>query len=72
MIKDLKEYQSRSVVKALSHRVFGTATTIVIVLVFTGDFALSAGVGGVEILAKLLVFFLHERLWAHIPWGYRS
>jgi len=35
----------------------------------TGEIALAAAVGGMETIAKLLLYYGHERAWAHIKWG---
>ena len=58
-----KEAHYRSILKALSWRVFGTASTILIVFAFTGRLALSFGVGVVEVVTKLLLYYFHERVW---------
>jgi uncharacterized membrane protein len=41
----------------------GTATTIVISYVFTGNLVVSTGIGFVEFIIKPLNYFLHERVW---------
>ncbi|MCH7566022.1 MAG: DUF2061 domain-containing protein [Gemmatimonadetes bacterium] len=46
-----------------------TATTILIVLAFTGEIELAVTIGGVEIVAKLLIFYVHERTWQRVRWG---
>ena len=46
-----------------------TVTTMVIVYIFTGDFAASLGVGAVEVIAKILFYYLHERAWEMVSWG---
>jgi len=64
-----KESRYRSVIKALSWRVFATVSTILIVFAFTRKPVLSLGIGGVEVVVKLLLYYLHERLWIRIPFG---
>lgn len=66
------EHNKRSLLKALSWRILATLTTILLVYLFTGDLLISAGVGGVEVVAKLLLYFGHERVWSRINWGYKS
>jgi adenylylsulfate kinase len=65
----VREYHKRSVVKAISWRVVATVTTVLVVYGFTRELALAAGVGAVEVVAKLLFYYFHERLWHWIPWG---
>ena len=46
-----------------------TLTTISLVLIFTGELDLALAVGGLETIAKLLLYYGHERIWAHMSWG---
>jgi len=53
----------RSLIKAISWRIIATLTTMLLVFVFTGNVAISSGVGVVELLVKTGVYFIHERIW---------
>ncbi len=64
-----KDAHLRSVVKALSWRVLATVSTILIVYGFTRKFALSLGVGAVEVVVKFVLYYGHERVWLKIPLG---
>lgn len=44
------------------------ATTI-IVFIFTRKIALSIGVGLAEAAVKIILFYLHERIWEKVSWG---
>jgi adenylylsulfate kinase len=66
-----RESHGRSVLKAVSWRVFGTVVTSGLVYVFTRRLALSLAVGGLEFVSKIGLFWLHERLWDRLPWGKR-
>ena len=35
----------------------------------TGNLALVASVGAVDILAKVFFYYLHERTWGKVHWG---
>ena len=59
----MSESRRRSVAKSLSWRTVATLTTILIVLLFTGEIELAVAIGGVEVVAKLVIFYVHERLW---------
>ena len=61
--------QARSLAKAVSYRVLGSAVTALIVLVFSGSLKISLGVGALDMLSKIALYFLHERLWNYIPYG---
>jgi uncharacterized membrane protein len=58
-----KESHYRTILKALSWRVIATFTTMSIVFAFTRRIVLSVGVGGVEVVTKLILYYLHERIW---------
>jgi len=59
----------RSLAKAVSYRVLGSAATAVVVYLFSGNVPLSASVGGLDMVIKIVLYFLHERIWNHIPFG---
>jgi len=40
-----------------------------VVYFVTGDLALVASVGAVDVSAKLLFYYLHERTWGKVRWG---
>lgn len=64
-----KETKSRSILKTVSWRFLATLTTIVVVLIFTDEPKLAFAVGGVGVVAKLILYFFHERLWNRIHFG---
>lgn len=61
--------QGRSVLKAVSWRFFGALDTFLISLLVTGHMAVSGSIGGAELVTKLFLYYLHERLWVHVQWG---
>ena len=63
------ETKVRSLVKALSWRTLATMTTGVLVYIFTGELAIAITIGSLEVLAKMVLYFLHERLWQKIKFG---
>ena len=58
-----RDPHTRSVLKAVTWRILATTATILIVFAFTGKLALSAGVGVVEVIIKLILYYYHERVW---------
>ncbi len=64
-----QETKLRSVAKALSWRVLATLTTAAIVLLFTGEIGLAITVGSLEVVAKMGLYFMHERLWQRVQLG---
>lgn len=66
-----KESHTRSLLKGITWRILATADTVFIVLAITcwqghcsAENALK--IGGAEFLLKLLVYYLHERIWQHV------
>lgn len=66
-----KDTAKRALAKTLSWRICATLATILIVYVFIGDFKIASAVGGVEVIAKMLLYFFHERVWNKIQRGRR-
>ena len=64
-----EESSTRSVVKALSWRIVATLTTTGLVFAFTGRFDLALTVGVFEAVAKMALYFGHERLWNRLNFG---
>lgn len=64
-----KETHLRSVIKTISWRFLATLTTFSLVWIFTGKLDTALTVGGLEVVIKMLIYFLHERGWAKILWG---
>ena len=64
-----KDAHHRSILKAISWRVFATFTTMSIVFIFTRKPVLSLGIGGVEVVVKLILYYLHERIWGFLGVG---
>jgi adenylylsulfate kinase len=65
------DQHSRTLIKTLTWRVLATTTTVVIVFLFTGKLVLSLSIGGVELFAKLAIYYVHERIWDKIKWGHK-
>lgn len=68
-MRSYNDTHQRSVFKALSWRMVATTATISIVFAFTGKLGLSTGVGVVEVMVKICLYYLHERLWGSIAFG---
>ena len=64
-----KDAHYRSILKAISFRFVATATTIAIVFILTRSLALSAIAGVADVVSKLILYYLHERVWDVIGFG---
>jgi len=64
-----RESRLRSVLKAVSWRVLATLTTMVIAYIIIGDIRNALKIGAVEVVAKMFIYYFHERAWAQVPLG---
>ncbi|WP_294965229.1 DUF2061 domain-containing protein [Sulfurimonas sp.] len=65
----MKEKAYRSVVKTISWRTVGTIDTIVISYFITGNLAMAASIGSIEVVTKMILYYFHERGWNKIQLG---
>jgi len=77
-VRNYKDTPARSLMKAISWRIIASLTTFLIVFVifkrFTdkslNDILENASyITAIEVVAKLIFYYLHERLWTNITWG---
>ena len=65
------ETHVRLFLKAVSRRTLGTLDTFAISWFFTGRVEIAGSIAALEIATKIVWYYLHERVWAAIPWGRR-
>jgi uncharacterized membrane protein len=53
----------RHILKTITWRIVGTIDTIILSWIITGDFKLGLKIGGVEVITKMVLYYLHERVW---------
>ena len=63
------ESNSRSIVKAVSYRLLGSAVTGLIFFVLTRKGSLSLVGGSLDMVLKIGAYFVHERICNHIDFG---
>ncbi len=56
----------KSFMKSVSWRIIGTIDTMIISYFITGKVTLAISIGSVEVITKTVLYYFHERLWAHI------
>ena len=61
--------RSRSFIKSLTYRVFGTLTSWVVVYAITHKGSLATLIAFWETVVKVLVYYYHERVWDKVAWG---
>lgn len=59
----------RSLIKTMSWRGLATLITVLIVYLFTRKLVLALEVGLFEVSAKLIFYYLHERIWERLNGG---
>jgi uncharacterized membrane protein len=73
-----KDSPSRSITKAISWRIIATLTTFLITFIIFRRYTdrtlsevieTASFVAGIEIIAKIFFYYLHERMWQNIQWG---
>lgn len=65
----MEEKHYRSLLKGISWRMLGTIDTIVISFFITGQIKFALSIGGVELFSKIILYYLHERIWNKIKFG---
>ena len=53
----------RHIAKTITWRALGTLDTIILSGIITGSWTTGLAIGGVEVFTKMILYFLHERLW---------
>ena len=65
----LKNSNRRHVYKTISWRVIGTTDTFIISWIITGNPYFGLKISFAETLTKMLLYYLHEKLWYRINYG---
>jgi uncharacterized membrane protein len=65
-MSDRADKPIKSFMKSVSWRIVGTIDTMVISYFITGRLSVAFSIGSVEVLTKTILYYFHERLWAHI------
>ncbi|MGB5653752.1 MAG: DUF2061 domain-containing protein [Robiginitalea sp.] len=68
----LVESQKRHILKTLSWRAIGTLDTIILSWIITGNPLTGLKIGSVEVITKMILYYLHERTWYNINYGLGS
>ena len=65
------EAHNRSIAKSVSYRILSLSVDSAVAYFFTRDVALSAGIVILVNTYSTVLYYLHERIWAHIHWGHK-
>jgi len=55
--------------KAITWRLLGALDTMTLAIIVTGDVGIAASIGSVEVVTKLSLYYVHERMWSTTGWG---
>ncbi|MCP4494775.1 MAG: DUF2061 domain-containing protein [Gammaproteobacteria bacterium] len=64
-----RERPARSLLKAVSWRVTGSLDTILLSWIFTQQLAVAIAIGTTEVVTKIVLYYLHERIWSRVAFG---
>lgn len=67
--KNPVEKNRRSATKSATYRVLSLCVDSMVAYFFTRDVTLSAGIVLLVNGYSTVLYYLHERVWAHIQWG---
>ena len=65
-VSDRADKPIKSIMKSVSWRIVGTIDTMIISYFITGRVTVAISIGSVEVITKTILYYFHERLWAHI------
>ena len=61
--------KKRHLFKAITWRMIGTLDTLFLGWIISGSFKVGAAIGGAEVITKMFLYYMHERIWYRIPFG---
>lgn len=59
----------RHIAKTITWRIVGTLDTMTVAWIVTGNPITGVKIGGVEVMTKMILYFLHERIWFKLNFG---
>ncbi|MGB1481589.1 MAG: DUF2061 domain-containing protein [Flavobacteriales bacterium] len=60
---DAKQSRIRHLAKTVTWRLVGTVDTILLGWLVSGDATIGLTIGGLEMVTKMVLYYLHERAW---------
>lgn len=65
----MEDTNKRHIIKTFTWRGLGTLDTIILSWIITGSPLTGLKIGGFEVVTKMILYFLHEKLWYRINFG---
>ena len=64
--------QARSLAKTISWRTLASIDTFILGWIVTGNVTFAGSIASLEVLTKLILYYVHERAWARVVWGVKQ
>lgn len=61
--------RKRHLLKTITWRFIGTLDTMLIAWMISGDPLIGVSIGGVELFTKMILYYIHERVWYKSNFG---
>ncbi|MDA0377327.1 MAG: DUF2061 domain-containing protein [Proteobacteria bacterium] len=68
----MNESKRRSILKAVSWRIFASIDTFLIAWLISGSVSISSWIAGIEAFTKVFLYYFHERLWNKVSWAKKN
>ncbi|MEO9891014.1 DUF2061 domain-containing protein [Aurantibacter sp.] len=66
---NIDDSKKRHLIKTITWRIIGTLDTILLSWFITGSPTTGLKIGGVEVVTKMILYYVHERAWYKINFG---
>jgi len=64
--------KTRTILKTISWRIVGTLDTMALGWIITGSPLVGLKIGGLELITKFVLYYIHERIWLKSKYGTRK
>lgn len=61
--------RARHIYKTLTWRLIGTLDTVLLGWIVSGDPTVGLTIGSLELVTKMILYYLHERVWYRVDFG---
>ncbi len=64
--------KTRTILKTVSWRIVGTLDTMALGWIITGSPLVGLKIGGLELITKFVLYYIHERIWLKSKYGIKK
>ena len=61
--------KKRHILKTITWRIIASTDTLLIGWLLTGSWKIGTGIASIEVLTKIILYYLHERIWYKTKFG---